>query len=894
MDQLSQQLKIITWNANGLTAKIEELETVLLNEKIDICLISETHLKKDSNLSIKGYSAYHACHSSERARGGSSVFIRENINHSFEINIELDTMQVTSVSIKVRHVFFNIASIYCPPRSKIDKNDFKDLFNALGPKFIIGGDFNSKHSFWGSRCISTKGRQLYKAGIECNVEFFSSGKPTYWPTDTAKTPDLVDFFIARGMNRKYMTVDDNFDFSTDHSAVILTINSNVIEKEKPLILTNNNTNWDKFKEDCENRIILNVSLQTPFELEDETEKFINIVQEAAWNNTPICSKKSRQYEEKIPEDIKELIREKRKARKVWQQSRAPQHKSVVNFLSNKIKNLLRDFKNSENSAYLESLTADKKTNYSLWKTIKGIKKPQIMSAPIRKNNSEWAKTDKEKADLFAKHLEETFKPFDGQEFLTNDGELQPAPENFSIRNITLTELVQEIKRQKNNKAPGYDLINGRVLKELPKKAMVKLLQLTNAALRLAYVPTQWKVAEVIMIPKPGKPPNEKKSYRPISLLPIISKIFEKLLLKRMLPIIEEKRLIPDHQFGFRNNHSTIDQVYRITNEIEKAFEEKKICSTAFLDVSQAFDKVWHDGLKYKLKVFPEQIYNILESYLENRFFRVKQGTEYSEFKEINAGVPQGSVLGPILFVLYTRDIPQTEGTTLGTFADDTAVLAISDSIETATSKLQKALNSISDWTKKWRIALNETKSTHTNFTYKKVYNLPIYINSVQIPYANEAKYLGMTLDAKLKWKVHVKKKRDELENKLRELTWLIGRYSNLSVYNKLLIYKQVLKPVWTYGIQLWGCTNERNIQILQTYQNKVLKIIVNAPWYVRNSDLHRDLNIKYVENEIKKFATELRSRLRNHSNNLIQQSVSEAFVFRRLHRTRPSDLAQTN
>lgn len=106
-----------------------------------------------------------------------------------------------------------------------------------------------------------------------------------------------------------------------------------------------------------------------------------------------------------------------------------------------------------------------------------------------------------------------------------------------------------------------------------------------------------------MIHKPEKDPNDKKSYRPISLLPMISKIFEKLLLKRLNTIIQEKGLIPNHQFGFRNNHSTLEQVHRITDVIEEALERKKVCSSIFLDVSQAFDKVWHKGLMHKLMFF---------------------------------------------------------------------------------------------------------------------------------------------------------------------------------------------------------------------------------------------------------------------------------------------------
>ena len=138
-------------------------------------------------------------------------------------------------------------------------------------------------------------------------------------------------------------------------------------------------------------------------------------------------------------------------------------------------------------------------------------------------------------------------------------------------------MIKEIKENVNHKkAPGFDLLTEEILKQLPRKAIVKLTTLINTAFRLKYVPKLWKVAEVIMIPKPGKPPHEVTSYRPISLLPVISK-----LIRRIKPIIEEKGVIPSHQFGFRNKHSTIDQVHRITNTIKNALEKREVCSTIF-------------------------------------------------------------------------------------------------------------------------------------------------------------------------------------------------------------------------------------------------------------------------------------------------------------------------
>jgi hypothetical protein len=112
----------------------------------------------------------------------------------------------------------------------------------------------------------------------------------------------------------------------------------------------------------------------------------------------------------------------------------------------------------------------------------------------------------------------------------------------------------------------------------------------------------------------------------------------------------------------------------------------------------------------------------------------------------------------------------------------------------------------------------------------------------------------MTLDAKLRRKAHVKKKREELGLRLKKKYWLIGRNSSLSLHNKLLLYKQILKPVWTYGIQLWGCTKQSNIDIIQRFQNKVLRNTVNAPWYLKNNDLHRDLEVEVVSREIQRFA----------------------------------------
>ena len=209
-------------------------------------------------------------------------------------------------------------------------------------------------------------------------------------------------------------------------------------------------------------------------------------------------------------------------------------------------------------------------------------------------------------------------------------------------------------------------------------------------------------------------------------------MFEIIIQKRIQVYIEKFNVIPNHQFGFRKYHSTIDQIHRITDVIEKSFENKEICSTVFLDVAQAFDKVWHKGLIYKLNRFlPKSYVNLFSSYLNNRIFRVRIENEYSSLKHINAGVPQGSILGPILYLIYTSNIPVLNNVKVATFADDTALLATGKNINESTSKLQEANNSISNWCKTWKIKLNETKSVHVNFTLKNIESQPhVTLNNI--------------------------------------------------------------------------------------------------------------------------------------------------------------------
>jgi hypothetical protein len=182
------------------------------------------------------------------------------------------------------------------------------------------------------------------------------------------------------------------------------------------------------------------------------------------------------------------------------------------------------------------------------------------------------------------------------------------------------------------------------------------------------------------------------SYRPISFLPTISKVLEKLTLKIINKDLNPQDWIPNQQFAFQQAHSTLQQCHRITDVINKVMENQQYCTAAFLDVSQAFDKVCHPGLLFQIKsVLPSSYFSLLKLYLNERHFERKFNGESSSRFHIHSSVPQGSILGPLLYVLYTSDLTPSRETTLGTFTDDTAIFATHGDLTIASLNLQEHL-----------------------------------------------------------------------------------------------------------------------------------------------------------------------------------------------------------
>ncbi len=315
-------------------------------------------------------------------------------NHSLP-SYQQDFLQASLIHIETKNVNFVLAAIYCPPRYTMNLTRLISFLTQLGNRFIAGGYFNSKHTQWGSRLTTPRGRQLFQALNSTHTSFISTGKPTHWPTDTAKRPHLLDFFLVKGIPAIQTMVEENIDLSSDHIPLLLTVASEPLHIPSASKLVNNRTDWDRYGETLNN-------------IDAGTQAFANSIYKAAKAATQTTNEAKHPSAILYPLKIRQLVEGKSRARRQWQNSRSPADKTILNRLCKKLKEEVREIKNTSFQSYLLSLTPTSETDYSLWKATKKIGRPVLQVPPLRKTDGTWARSDDKKAVAFATHLEQIF------------------------------------------------------------------------------------------------------------------------------------------------------------------------------------------------------------------------------------------------------------------------------------------------------------------------------------------------------------------------------------------------------------------------------------------------------------------------------------------------------
>ena len=335
----------------------------------------------------------------------------------------------------------------------------------------------------------------------------------------------------------------------------------------------------------------------------------------------------------------------------------------------------------------------------------------------------------------------------------------------SLENIEISEekIVKITNKLNPNKAHGCENISIHMLKLCARECSKPFKILFKKCLQSGHYPAIWEKANVVPVHKKGNR-QLTTNYRPISLLPICGKIFENIIFDEVYNHLSDNDLLSSNQSGFRPGDSTINQLLSITHEIYQAFENYHETRAVVLDISKAFDKVWHEGLLLKVKSngIAGPLYLLIKDFLAGRLQRVVLNGKTSSWQHVSAGVPQGSVLGPLFFLLYINDLSENVSSQVKLFADDTSIFQMVSDVSLSWQILSNDLYVIQNWAYRWKMSFNPDPSKQAQeviFSSKRIkdHHLPLSFNDYnQINIVNSHKHLGLILDEKLTFSEHVR------------------------------------------------------------------------------------------------------------------------------------------
>ena len=400
------------------------------------------------------------------------------------------------------------------------------------------------------------------------------------------------------------------------------------------------------------------------------------------------------------------------------------------------------------------------------------------------------------------------------------------PKNFGDLQTTEDEVYDMLKNIDTSKATGPDGISPKLLYEAGASIVPSLTRLINLSLSSSKVPNVWKLAHVLPLFKKGDP-CDVNNYRPVSLLPCPSKIMERVVFKHLYNYIRDNNLISPHQSGFKPGDSTVNQLSFLYHTFCEALDNKKDIHIVFCDISKAFDRVWHKGLVHKLKKIGihGRLLEWFMDYLSDRYQAVVVRGQSSEKGLIKAGVPQGSVLGPLLFLLYINDLIDNILSNVKLFADDTSLYIEVDDPDEAVETLNSDLNMVQTWADQWLVKFSPSKTKLLTCSYRPKEHPDIKFAKVTLADVECHKHLGLTLSRNLSWTSHISniiKSVAPMADVLKSLKYEIDRKSLETIYFSFIRSKL------EYDAYIWDNCSKNDSEMLEKFQLDMARIVSGA------------------------------------------------------------------
>lgn len=819
------------------------MEILLLQHDPHIAVVTETWLRSyvsDDHVFPPGYNIYRK--DRESRGGGVAVLIKKSIEAVFINNVS--DLECTCLKLSCWGFSFILYALYRPPDAGIDyvaklRNHMLQFKNS---KILLIGDFNFPGVNW--ERLQTEHESNKQINILFDIMLTHDlvqlvKEPTRIKGTSSSILDLV--FVHRDFTESTVVVEQGL---SDHHLVCTSLqlgrsvstdkyslrsfknysqaNDECIIGHLESCLADFDGNdvcalWDRFKEMCHYCL----------------QNFVPTKRKRVHKHTPWITRKiihlkrrikrfnKRHAQSSVVEEIKRsLAREVRSSRDYY------------------FKTLLPNFIQNDPSKFWNYITEKKKPVKEMVADGSVVSDPHVM------------------AQHFNRYFQSVFSA--SCACALTHAVYRPSDVNF----ISYSGVLSMLLNLNTKKSCGPDGIPNIFLRRYAESLAKFLVVLFRTSLMYGELPADWKIALVVPIFKKGDRLCFQ-NYRPISLTSSCCKLIEHIISTRILEYLDSHNILTSFQHGFRKGYSTITQLVTVFHLFAHTLDNTGQIDAIFLDFSKAFDKVPHDKLILKMQNIglPEILVTWVANYLTNRKQLVKIDGVESDYLDVTSGVPQGSVLGPLLFILYINDIVDviTPGVQIRLFADD-AVLFRDVSCSDDQSELNTNITNIFEWCKRWGMVLNAEKTLYLRVTRKKVpYEYQYTLGTSPLKQVTSHKYLGVTLTSNLSWNIHI----DNIcSSAFRKLCFLRHKLKNSPANVKLLSYFTFIRPKLEYACIVWDPYTNHNIRKLERIQRKAVRFIYSK--YSRTdspSQLMLTNNIPSLESRRKCFRLDFLSSL---------------------------------